>query len=501
MILLVRGMVRAAMTGMQGGRAGRQRDTVGWLRRRVAVVEAERRALRAERDRLAGEVRRLQARVDALTAQVEELRRAGKRQAAPFSRDRPAPSPRRPGRKPGAAYGRHGRRPVPERVDRVVAVGLPDACPWCGGELRLERVACQYQEDLPPLRQTEICCYEVAVGRCRSCRRRIQPRHAEQTSDALGAAAVQLGPRAVALAAWASKGLGLSAGKVARLLGQLGLVVSAGGVTQAVARAGRRCQPTYAALVAGVKASPVVAPDETGWRVAGRRAWLWAFAGQQVTVYRIAAHRGFDDAAAVLGKDYAGVLERDGWAPYRKFTTAVHQTCLAHLLRRVGELLADARRGQAKTPHAIRRILQGALAARDARDAGELTPAQAGTAAEWLGAAVDKLVAGRTCYPPNRRLLDHLGRERDALFTFLARPGVQATNWRAEQAIRPAVVGRKQWGGNATWDGAATWQVLASVLATATLQQRDPVAILVGLLRAPGPAVAELAIPGLARGP
>jgi hypothetical protein len=71
----------------------------------------------------------------------------------------------------------------------------------------------------------------------------------------------------------------------------------------------------------------------------------------------------------------------------------------------------------------------------------------------------------------------------------------------AEQAIRPAVVGRKQWGGNATWEGAWCWQVLASVLASARLQQRDPVAILVGLLRAPGPVVADLAIPSLARGP
>jgi transposase len=211
-------------------------------------------------------------------------------------------------------------------------------------------------------------------------------------------------------------------------------------VTQAVARAARRATPTYSALVAGVKASPVVAPDETGWRVGGRRAWLWAFVGQGITVYRVAAGRGFDDAAVVLGAGYAGVLERDGWAPYRKFTHAVHQTCVAHLLRRVGELLADAKRGQAKTPHAIRRILQQALAVRAARDAGRLTPAEAAAQAERLGAAVDKLVAGRSCYPPNRRLLDHLGREREALFTFLAQLGVQATNWRAEQAIRPAVV-------------------------------------------------------------
>jgi Transposase IS66 family len=90
------------------------------------------------------------------------------------------------------------------------------------------------------------------------------------------AAGAQLGPRAVALAAWLSKGLAVPAGKIAKLLAQLGLGVTAGGVVQAVARAARRAQPTYQALVAGVRASPVVAPDETGWRVGGGRAWLWA---------------------------------------------------------------------------------------------------------------------------------------------------------------------------------------------------------------------------------
>jgi transposase len=104
-------------------------------------------------------------------------------------------------------------------------------------------------------------------------------------------------------------------------------------------------------------------------------------------------------------------------------------------------------------------------------------------------------LAGQTVYPPNRRLLDHLARERGALFTFLGRDGVQATNWRAEHAIRPAVVCRKAWGGNRTWTGAVTWQVLSSVLATARMQQCDPVALLVPLLRTPGPVLADLAIP------
>ena len=135
-----------------------------------------------------------------------------------------------------------------------------------------------------------------------------------------------------------------------------------------------------------------------------------------------------------------------------------------------------------------------------------VTPASSGplevaAEAKRLSGAVDKLIAGRTSYPANRRLLNHLANEREHLFTFLRVPGVQATNWRAEQAIRPAVVCCKQWGGNHTWAGADTWQVLASVLRTAAQQHRDPVALLAPLLRSPGPVVADLAIPGLAGGP
>jgi transposase len=484
------------------GRIARLEDENAALREEQQRLEDEHQRLQDERERLRGENERLRAEGERLReanerlrGEVEGLRRAAKRQAAPFSKGDPKADPKRAGRKPGAAHGRHAHRQPPERVDRVVAVGLPGCCPGCGGELVAERVATQHVEDLPEPRPLSIR-YEVHVGRCRSCGRRVQPRRPNQTSDALGAAGAQLGPRAVALAAWLSKGLGVPAAKIARLLGQLGLRVTPGGVTAAVARAARRAQPTYQSLTAGVRASPVVAPDETGWRVGGGKAWLWAFVGDQVTVYRIACGRGYQDATEVLGEDYAGVLERDGWAPYRRFGHAGHQSCLAHLLRRCRELVADADRGQARTPHAVRRIFQHALTLRDARDAGAVDAITLVAEADRLGAQIDKLVAGATRYPPNRRLLNHLAAEREHLFTFLRVPGVQATNWRAEQAIRPAVVTRKSWGGNRTWTGADTWQVLASVLRTATQQARDPVELLARLLQAPTPIVADLAIPG-----
>lgn len=134
-----------------------------------------------------------------------------------------------------------------------------------------------------------------------------------------------LGPLAVALATELNKELGLSPQKTAKALGRFGIGVTAGGVVQAIARQARALEPTYPALIDGVRASPAVAPDETGWRINGHKAWLWAFAGENVTVYLIAAGRGYEHAKQILGGDSSGVLERDGWAPYRRFANARHQ--------------------------------------------------------------------------------------------------------------------------------------------------------------------------------
>lgn len=84
----------------------------------------------------------------------------------------------------------------------------------------------------------------------------------------------------------------------------------------------------------------------------------------------------------------------------------------------------------------------------------------------------------------NRRLLDHLMAERSALFTFLTVDGIEATNWRGEQAMRPAVVNRKVFGGNRTWRGAATQSRIMSVLRTTAQRQMDPIDYLVRVARA-----------------
>lgn len=445
-----------------------------------------------EHERLRQENATLREQNRRLRQALDEARRSGKRQAAPFSKGPPKDHPQRPGRKPGEGYGPRARRPPPVRVDEVLDAPLPDRCPDCGGPLEDTETQDQFQADLPPV-QPRITQFRVHVGHCRRCGTRVQGRHPRQTSNALGAAASQVGPRAVALAADLNKGLGLSFGKVSRLLGDaFGLSLTPGGICLATARVARIAEPTYHALAAWIRRAPVVSPDETGWKIGGHRAWLWAFVSEQHTVYAIRRGRGFAEAAEILGEEFPGVLARDGWGPYRSFVHAWHQTCLAHLLRRCRELLEVAERGAARVPWAVHRILKRALELRDRRDAGTLSPRGLAVLQGKLEAVLDRLLAWRPRHAENRKLLQHLRTERDALFTFLGRPSVPATNWWAERAIRPAVVTRKSCGGNRTWAGAHVQEILASVLRTARQQGRDPLGILVELLRSPEPAVATV---------
>lgn len=489
-------VIEAEVVAREGLSSQAPAERILWLEVENARLRARVHWLEGDKKRTDRIIEKLEARVGELLRSIEELRRAAKRQAAPHSKNNPEPDPKRPGRKAGKAYGAKAYRPAPERVDETVTVELPRSCPRCGGKTGFERVEHQWQQDL------EVCVhsrrFEVEIGRCRRCHKRVQGRDPRQTSDALGAASSQVGPRAVALGALLNKQMGVPAAKIAALFGYLGLSITPGGVHHLLRRAAKACEPTYQALVEGVRQSSVVAPDETGWRVGGAKAWLWAFVGDGVTVYQIAEGRGYAEAEKVLGAGFSGVLERDGWASYRLFALASHQTCLAHLLRRCRELVDDAVAGQARIPRQVARVLKDALALRDARAAGDIDARLMVPALATLEERTDKLLSGNPTHAPNIKLLNHLARERDALFTFLTIPGVAATNHRAEQALRPAVVNRKAWGGNMTWAGADTQQVLASVLRTSRQQGRDPVDILVPLLVSATPAMADLAIPGRA---
>ena len=426
-----------------------------------------------------------------LRKRLEEAERAAKRQAAPFSKGDPKKDPKKPGRKPGRDYGKRSFRPRPTKVDRVVDVPIKEkCCPDCGGELCDECVHEQFVTDIPPV-EPKVSQFNVHSATCKRCGRRVQGRHPEQISDALGAASNQIGPNAIAFAAQLNKSTGASYGKISRFFdAAFELSANRSTLLRALLRTARKAEPLYERIEIIVRNSGLVYPDETGWKVGGLKEWLWAFPAPsaRATLYVIEPSRGFDVIEAALGADYSGFLGRDGWAPYDGLESAIHQLCLAHLIVRSRGLMEINRGGAVCFPRDLKVLLQKAIRLGDDRDEERLTRRKFLAQVHELEWDLDELIAKKFSNDENRKLAGHIIDHRNAIFTFLYHPELEPTNYHGEQSIRPAVVNRKMsGGGNRTRRGARAQAVLTSVLRTAWQRGLDVVKLIVDLLRSPDP--------------
>jgi transposase len=474
------------------GRTRRERDQA---RKQTEHLNEKNQQLQKEYQRLQKEYQQLQKENERLREDLEAAQRAAKRQAAPFSRGKPKPNPQRPGRKSGAAHGPHSHRPIPDHVDEEIQVAAPAKCPDCGGPLTVERMDTQYQEEI--VRRTYVRRFHIPICRCQQCAKRVQGRHPLQTSDALGAAAVQVGPEAVALGVLMNKSMGLPHADAAAILKHgFRLRMSPGGICRAIERVARKAEATWHALRKAARQSLVAHMDETSWKVEAQLRWLWAVVTEQVTFCEILPGRGFAQAKKILGAGYAGWLIHDGLRLYYKFLKAAHQSCLFHLIHRCQKMVEASPRTSG-FPLAVKQLLEQALALRDRYREKKISLHGMWTATGRLETKLDRLLARRHRDPAHQRLAKHLRHERPYLFTFLYCPGLEATNNVAERVMRILVMIRKNWGGNRTAKGARTQAVLTSILCTAKQQDKDLFPLIVDLLRSATPKLLDL-IPKLA---
>jgi transposase len=442
----------------------------GCVQRDRIIAEFQKRLADRDRDYAA-----LLKRIDELEKRLDDAQRAGKRQAAPFSKGNPKEHPKKPGRKAGKEHGSHVHRPPPppQSIDEILDAKLPDACPGCGGQLlEDDNVDEQFQTDIPnkPIRRE----FRVHKGCCKNCGQRVRGRHPLQTSDATGAAASQIGPNAQASVVYLNKHSGMSYGKIADYLGQAcGLSIAPSTCTRIVLRAADKLEPVYENIKDSLKHSRVIAPDETGWHENGRPVWLHVAVGEKVTCYFIDRQRSADALEKIIGLDYSGILAHDGFASYDRFKDAMHQQCVAHPMQRAHRL-EEAAIGKSGTsalfPRQVIDLFQEALELRDLT----LEPCRKGRfAVEVLEEAhenfVDRLLK-LTQWPRQNKANDvfarHLRRHASEWFLFMLDPTVPATNHWAEQALRVPIVNRKVFGGNRTPAGCRAQSIVCSTLQT-----------------------------------
>lgn len=365
----------------------------------VEELLRENEQLRVENVQLRKRLAELETQVKALQGQLLTIQRASKRQAAPFSKGEPKADPKRPGRKPGHT-AEFRARPTPAHVSQSLEAPLPAACPECGGALVEDKVEAQYQVDIPKVEPVTTQ-FNVHIGHCTQCGRRVQGRHAEQTSDALGAANLQIGPRALSLAAQAKHELGVPYGKISRFFAAaFGLVVCRAALARAGQRLARAHAPGYAYLQFVLRLSAVVWVDETGWKVAGHSAWLWVFTSTSVTVYVIDPRRGHEVVERLLGEEFAGLLECDCFLAYDPLG-GPQQKCLQHLLRRC-EVLQTVKTGRAaQVSREVARLLRVAIHLWHRYRDQRLSERGYRVACGRLEAALDRLLNRRVRDPDN----------------------------------------------------------------------------------------------------
>ena len=419
--------------------------------RQASIIEEQQKKIQD----LEKQIQDLNDRNNGLSGRLEQLEKVAARQAAPFriADKHRKDSPGKPGRKPGHP-GAH--RSIPDHVDEEIRVPLTQ-CPDCGQAIDQARPVVQYIEELPVLRPKVIKLITHQAD-CAHCQKEIRSTHPLQVSLAEGAAAVQVGPAALGLAAELNKKHGLTMRKTCTVMRQVfGLGLSPGGLSQALERLARKLGPAYEKLRARLRDGPYVHSDETSWWVGGPGHWLWVFARKDATVYRVTQGRGRNIVLETLGQDYAGVLVSDCLSVYDEVNARQHK-CYSHHLKAVSKALEEA---PSEYLQNVRAMLKGAMALKgaglEAQEFVRRRQALEQTARELLSSPRPG---------PEEKVRLRLFKQRDHLFTFLDNPDVEATNNLAERQLRPAVIARKLSCGNKTERGARTWEILASLAAT-----------------------------------
>jgi transposase len=417
-------------------------------------------------------VEQLQRENARLREQLAAAQRESSRQAGPFRRDPRLKKPEDQHGKPGRKKGHEGAcRAIPAQIDAQQEVPL-GGCPSCGGAVGEVRPVVQYIEEIVPARPhvTKVTTYE---GVCLCCGQGVRSTHPLQTSIARGAAAVQLGPRALTLAAVLNKHLGLTMRKACEVLRSLcGLRLTAGGLSQALDRVADKVKPLYDGLIDQLRRGDAVHADETSWWVGGPGAWLWVFTDPNATVYHVDPHRGSAVVEQILGAEFAGVLVSDCLNSYDPPPCRKHK-CIAHHLRAIKKAYESPGQRDPAYLDDWTGLFKAVIMLYRLRDG--LPPGVFEEKRAVLNQQVDDLLARPIDQPGDVAVRHRLAKQRPHLLTCLIEPAAEPTNNRAERDLRPAVIARKLSCGNKTDRGRQTWQILASLTATAHKRAHDAV--------------------------
>jgi transposase len=455
-------------------------------------------------------VRLLLERVAALESDLRDLRaklnQNSHNSSKPPSSDPPS-APARPkstprGRKIGGQPGHPGHsRPLlpPEQVDQFVAC-YPVVCRHC-----LEPLSATLHDVCPILRTqvweippiiahvTEYQQHSLCCPACGSITQAARP------SDA---APGGYGARATALAAFFHGRLRLSERETAEALSDVcGLPISVASVVRCCERTSDALAAVYDTLHRLQQQQPFVNADETSWKEAFKKAWLWVAVSAVATVFLLTLNRKRASLQRLVGADYPGIIGSDRHTAYNGRDASLRQVCWSHLARNLAAI-ADYGHPDSLWAHemldqvdklfeywyAYRKMLIDRAGLQAA-----LIPVQRAIR-EGLERGVE--IKWHRISGLSRELLALW----QALWVFVSIEGVEPTNNAAERALRPAVLWRKGCFGTRSEAGSRFVERMLSVSATCAQHDRHLLTFLTDAIAAhwrglPAPVLIPLTPP------
>jgi transposase len=429
-----------------------------------------------------------------LKSQVQKLGERARRNASNTSippsanpPDAPKPTTKKPtGRKRGGQPGHAGHTREllpPERVQHTIPF-LPLHCEWCEASLPEsagpndpEPTRHQYAE-LPKTAAvvTEYQGHARACPCCGHLNRALIPEDLRRET---------IGPRLAATLSYLSGSPHVSKRGIEELCETVFQVpISLGTIHNLEQEMSEALKPAHIEAQQAVQQAPVKHLDETGWKQAGRKRWLWGAASATAVCFVIHARRGVEGLRALLDGVFTGLFVSDRWPVYHCLPIDRRQVCWAHLKRDfqklvdrggpsqlIGERCLDVVLVLFEAWHAFRR---GQMTRRQLQRHLDPTRLALRTYLEE-GARCPQTQTANFC----QNLLD----VEPALWTFLYHP-VDPTNNLIERLVRSAVLWRKIAFGSQSDNGCRFVERILTVVGTLRLQQRPVLEFLENSLRA-----------------
>ena len=376
-------------------------------------------------------------------------------------------------RKRGAQPGHEGKTRElipPEEVDRTIECRVTE-CEYCGnGDVEIEDGDfIRHQVFEMPVIRPIVIEYRQYRYWCDDCG------EWHTTMLPLEAGKGMLGPRFQAMVGLlASKYHMSNRGIEEYLEDAFGLKVSLGTVSNTEARVSEALEEPVEELKDHVKDQPVVGADETGWKQAGKKAWMWVATTATACVFLIRESRGGEVAKELLGELFSGILVSDRWGGYNWVDQTRRQLCMAHLDRDFFKI--SERKGRAgsigtRLLEQMDKMWEYWAKIRD----GTLSRAEFQRKMKTVRTKVEGLLeAGTECgHKKTEGTCEKILKYREALWTFVDVEGVDPTNNASERAVRPGMLWRKNCFGTQSERGSVFVERMMTITATCRLQGRN----------------------------